>query len=525
MNAGRRRLLPLIAILAALLCLPAHAAAVGRAFSEPDSFDGEKSPAKSFEDACGLAVDSFGDIYVADYYHHVVDVYAPGDQYLTQVALPPLNGACGLAVDSTGTLYVDTYHEAVTRYTPSSFPPGGGATYGGATVLDRAHPTGVVVDPAGGDLYVDERSAVEVFGPEGAPLRRIELPPGSDAYGVAVSDAAANEGDVYVADATSGEILVYDPLGILVDRIDGSGDLRGRFVTLADAALAIDQTNGDLVVAEDTEPGFEEPAAAVDEFGPTGDYRGELAHPLVAAIPSGLATTAAGDLYVGSGNGPGAWVYSFGPTGPESPLVVTKSGEGEGTIHSEPAGIMCGESCVAEYFEGTEVILEATPAAGSAFSGWTGCARDSGTECVVTAGVDQTVTASFAPAPAPAPMSTPITPVSSPTEAPADASPALRRSPGLTVSSSGAVLTVVSPSPGTLLIEGPDLAPLRRRLGVDGASLRPRLNRRGIRARARAGGAEIRVMARLRFDPAAAGADLTAHTRIRFTRATDERKR
>jgi hypothetical protein len=320
MKAIRIRTL-FLGALAVLLLAPGQALAA-RAFSESGSFDGRESPAGGFSGACGLAVDPGGEIYVADYYHHVVDIYSPGHRYMSQLKLPPTNGPCGLAVDSARDLYVDIYHEAVERYAPGSPTP---------TVIETADSTGVAVDPASGDLYVDERTAVEVFDPTGTPLRRIELSSGADAYGVAVSDTAANEGDVYVADAATDEVEVYGPTGTLVGRIDGAGDPRGGFVDLADAALAVDQTSGDLLVAEDLEPGFEAPAAAVEEFAPTGVYLGALTHPLIDAVPSGLATTAAGGLYVGSGNGPGASVLAFGTAGSQPLFTTSPTTLGEGT--------------------------------------------------------------------------------------------------------------------------------------------------------------------------------------------------
>jgi DNA-binding beta-propeller fold protein YncE len=438
-----RAAIPLLAALAVLVLAPAQALAA-RTFSESGSFDGRESPAKSFEGACGLAVDAAGDIYVADYYHHVVDVYSSGHQYLTQIAVPRTNGPCGLAVGPTGDLYVDMYHEAVERYAPSSYPPSPGTTYGASTLIDSVHPTGVAVDPASGDVYVDERTAVEVYEPNGVPLRRIELEPSADAYGVAVSDSASNEGDVYVADAATDEVLIYGPVGTLVARISGSGDPRGGFVTLADAALAVDQTSGDLLVAEDTDPGFEAPAAAVEEFGPAGEYLGELSHPLVDAVPSGLACTAQGALYVGSGNGPGASVLAFGAAGPE-PLFST-----------------------AVVGTGQTALVPTSPS---------GAAR------------------SAPPAPDPG---------------------------RLIVISSAGLLHVVSPGPGVLRVESSELAPLRRLVGSAGVSLRPQLDRRGSRALASAEASGLRVLARLRFEPAGGGAALSARARVAFRESADE---
>src|ERR1700742_5041186 len=53
-------------------------------------------PEGELEDACGVAVDSAGDVYISDYYHHAVDVYGPSHQYLTQIADPSPDGPCNL---------------------------------------------------------------------------------------------------------------------------------------------------------------------------------------------------------------------------------------------------------------------------------------------------------------------------------------------------------------------------------------------------------------------------------------------
>jgi hypothetical protein len=69
-------------------------------------------------------------------------------------------------------------------------------------------------------------------------------------------------------------------------------------------------------------------------------------------------------------------------------LVLEKTGTGEGVVTSSPAGISCGAACFeeeAEYLEGTKVVLTASAATSSVFSGWTGCdAEPSATKCEVT---------------------------------------------------------------------------------------------------------------------------------------------
>ena len=56
---------------------------------------------------------------------------------------------------------------------------------------------------------------------------------------------------------------------------------------------------------------------------------------------------------------------------PAYELTVTRTGDGYGTLERSPTGVNCGEDCM-RHPENTEVILTATPADGSIFSGWAG---------------------------------------------------------------------------------------------------------------------------------------------------------
>ena len=53
-------------------------------------------------------------------------------------------------------------------------------------------------------------------------------------------------------------------------------------------------------------------------------------------------------------------------------VLVTKSGNGIGTVYSTPAGINCGALCSFDYDAGSTINLQAIPNAGSVFLGWTG---------------------------------------------------------------------------------------------------------------------------------------------------------
>ena len=76
-------------------------------------------------------------------------------------------------------------------------------------------------------------------------------------------------------------------------------------------------------------------------------------------------------------------------------LSISVTGEGSGTITSDPGGIECGTPCSAAYAPGTKVTLSAKPDGESAFSGWSGCDSSSATSCTLTLGSSRTVGASF----------------------------------------------------------------------------------------------------------------------------------
>jgi hypothetical protein len=72
-------------------------------------------------------------------------------------------------------------------------------------------------------------------------------------------------------------------------------------------------------------------------------------------------------------------------------LTVVRGGTGIGSVTSNPAGINCGTSCLAQFPFGTNVALTATPAGGSFFVGWSGI----GCGSVVNMDDNKTCTATF----------------------------------------------------------------------------------------------------------------------------------
>jgi hypothetical protein len=131
-----------------------------------------------------------------------------------------------------------------------------------------------------------------------------------------------------------------------------------------------------------------------------------------ASFPTGTVVTltasaAAGSTFTGWGgacSGAGACqvtmdaakavTATFVPSTVYYSLIVTKSGNGTGTVVSSPVGINCGPRCSKRFPVGTVVTLTATPAAGSTFGGWSGHCSGSGA-CQVTMLGPRAVDANF----------------------------------------------------------------------------------------------------------------------------------
>jgi 3D (Asp-Asp-Asp) domain-containing protein len=88
---------------------------------------------------------------------------------------------------------------------------------------------------------------------------------------------------------------------------------------------------------------------------------------------------------------------SGGVTPPQKyPLSIGKTGLG--VVSSTPAGIICGNTCSADFAKGTVVSLKATPDAGQTFEGWSGACAGK-VSCTVTMDAAKTVAALFGTAP------------------------------------------------------------------------------------------------------------------------------
>ena len=375
---------------------------------------------------CGMGVDPSGSFYVSDYYHDTVDAYGPDANYNPQPPDPPptgatgylgqlagidaIDGPCGLSFDAAGHLYVNDYHRAVLRYGHvGSF--GAATTITGGALVDT-HPTGVAVDPATGYVYVDQRTYVEVFDELGTALGKIGEGSLQDGYAIALSQYPATQGYLYVPDAASDTVKVYDPATDTdnpIEEIDAADTPNGEFVSLRDASIAVDRVTGEIYVIDNLQPAdAERPQAVVYVFSSTGAYEGHLKFLVTDGMPAGLAvdnteTATQGRVYVTSGNTALGAIYAYGPgaatTAPiklaTASLALASSGSGGGSVQSSLSQSGCSSSCEEEIPAGATVTLSAEPEPGSAFAGWSGACGGGDPTCSIRLEEATSVRATF----------------------------------------------------------------------------------------------------------------------------------
>jgi hypothetical protein len=279
-------------------------------------------PLGFFNGPCGFAVDSGGRFWLSDHYHRAVDVFNSNVAYegqpLTAVGQPnphtrTYDDPCGMDLDSAGTLYLNNYHRNVARF-PAPVSSGTG------TVLANSqNATGVAVSPATDHAFVDLRDHVNEYDSSGAFVQSIGSASLEDGYGIAVSGFPATAGFLYLPDAASNTVKVYDPATDADDPIEEISGPPGGFTSLADSSVAVDDATGQVYVLDNVQPAnTEEPRGRVQLFGSNGSYTGHLKYDVIDGAPSGIAVDNTGGLtqsrvYVTSGNTHRGAIYAYAP--------------------------------------------------------------------------------------------------------------------------------------------------------------------------------------------------------------------
>ena len=163
-NGGRdtRALLGLLALTAFLLAFSPQALA------DPFHSRAKSLDVEGLDHACGVAVDTKGNLYASSAGESKVKVYDSSHAEIGSIA--NANEPCGLAVDTNGNLYLSEKATGkVLRYHPTTFPFLGAPSYEAPTTVDASgNAKGIVVDPKDNRLYVAAGDHVAVYKADGS---------------------------------------------------------------------------------------------------------------------------------------------------------------------------------------------------------------------------------------------------------------------------------------------------------------------------------------------------------------------
>ncbi|MCI0539286.1 MAG: hypothetical protein L0Z50_29110, partial [Verrucomicrobiales bacterium] len=276
------------------------------------SADGAGDGAR-FNHPHGLAVDGAGNLYVADTVNHLVRKVTPAGVVTTLAGMAGSTGSAdgtgnaaqfnqpsGVAVDSMGNLYVaDTFNHTIRKVTPegvvttlAGLSDSIDSADGNGSAVRFHYPSSVTVDKVG-NLYVADTG--------NQTIRKVILA-GDVTF---VTTFAGLAGSVGITDGTGGSARFWNPYGVTVDSGGnvyvadlGSNTLRkitpaGVVTTLA--GLAIEDTSC---------AAFQRPSGvAVDGAGII--YVLDVCNRIRSVTPTGMARTLAGQPRLGNADGTG----------------------------------------------------------------------------------------------------------------------------------------------------------------------------------------------------------------------------
>ena len=281
--------------------------------------------------------------------------FGPGGENLGGFGFSESPSGTGLAVDLKSGhegFYLDRGTVVAHFPVPASNAKGGPYdTFGSGTLEGGA---GIAVNEANGKVYVadSKRNRVDVFAATILPTAALEA-----ATGIAQTSAILHG--------------TVNPEGLSVSACQFEYWRSGHEAEKQTASCSPTPGSGSSPVAV---------SAALSGLAPKTEY----VFRLIATNANGTSTANEEKL-------------KFKTLAPLLPLTVTKAGAGEGTVESlaPHTGINCGLFCSAEFEEGSEVELKATPAIGSEFTGWSGAGCSGTGACKVKMSAAEEVTATF----------------------------------------------------------------------------------------------------------------------------------
>ncbi len=227
--------------------------------------------ATGFHYPWGVAVDTNGNVYVGDQLNDAIRKVTPAGEVTTLAT--GFNDPSGVAVDSAGNVYVaDSYNDTVRKVTPAGvvttlagLAGNAGSADGTGSAARFDNPTGVAVDSAGNVYVADEgNSTIRKVTPVGASWEVTTLVGSASTYGDAdgTNSAARFKDPYFVAVDTNGNVYATDSANDTIRKITPVGT-NWVVTTLAGLAGTYGSADGTGSAAQ-----FDEPfGVAVDSAG------------------------------------------------------------------------------------------------------------------------------------------------------------------------------------------------------------------------------------------------------------------
>ena len=288
------------------------------------SGDGGQAAAAQLFQPEGLAVDSSGNLYIADGGNYRIRMVTPAGVISTVAQIG--TGALAVAVDGSGTLYVvggEVVVKVNSAGTVTPFAGNGNAGYSGdngpAISASLYSPAGVCVDSAGNVYVADSHnSRIREINTQGI----ITTFAGDNKGGytgdgvqatatslfLATDVAVDNKGDLFISDALNGRLRMVNPSGIISTVAGGGASLQDGGALqagLEPSGIAVDP-NGNVLVVE---PGYrrvrrvvlaQETITTVAGQLPTSNAGDNVPATSAALLdPVGVAVDSIGNLYIG----------------------------------------------------------------------------------------------------------------------------------------------------------------------------------------------------------------------------------
>jgi tripartite motif-containing protein 71 len=278
----------------------------------------------------GIALDSSGNIYVADILNHRVQKFDSSGVYVSKFGTygtgdGQFNEPNSIVFDSSGNIYVlDSSNERVQKFDSSGVYISQFGTLGsGNGQFGSNGAVGIAIDSTGNIYVVDKtNNRVQKFNSSGVYVSQFgSAGSGDGQFNTPRSITLDTSGNIYIGDTGNDRVQKFNSSGVYVSQF-GSTALTG-----AVTGITVDSSGDIYVIDESTHRvrKFDSSGTLTYTFGTSGSGNGQLSNPNSVAVDS------SGNLYVTDSSN--RRVQKFNPNSPTSYLLYVSGLTANTTYH------------------------------------------------------------------------------------------------------------------------------------------------------------------------------------------------